>query len=260
MSDAIGEALRKRYMPPEWALLFEVANGTGRHHRRWADAIAMSLFPSRGLDLHGIEIKEDRGDWLREKKDPAKAEEIAAYCDYWWLVTSSDDIAKLEELPRPWGLLILHGRELRMKKKADRLTPKVMDRPFLAGILRRAYESVEGVLESAEHLKAAEERGRRRAEESAKTDIEIADRHLKKIERQMREFEEKSGLKLREWDAGNIGEAVRELMSIHQKRDRSEDLAQAADQFEAAAKMLRESARVTKSLYERMAAKEAQRG
>ena len=45
------------------------------------DAVIMSLWPSRGLELHGVEIKVSRADWKREAADPAKAEAIAAYCD-----------------------------------------------------------------------------------------------------------------------------------------------------------------------------------
>ena len=33
---------------------------------RYADAIAMNLWPSRGLAVHGFEIKISRGDWQRE--------------------------------------------------------------------------------------------------------------------------------------------------------------------------------------------------
>ncbi len=34
-------ALRERFAAPEWAIFFEVANGTGHHGRRYADAVAM---------------------------------------------------------------------------------------------------------------------------------------------------------------------------------------------------------------------------
>ena len=53
----IHAALRLRYAQPEWAIMFEVANGTGAAQRRYADAIAMNLFPSRGLCVHGFEVK-----------------------------------------------------------------------------------------------------------------------------------------------------------------------------------------------------------
>ena len=46
-----------------------------------------------------------RSDWLRELRDPAKAEEFRRYCDRWWLVVSDCAIVKPGELPTGWGLL-----------------------------------------------------------------------------------------------------------------------------------------------------------
>lgn len=253
MKDALFLALEKRYQPPEYALFFEVANGVGAHRRRYADALAMSLFPSRGLDIHGIEIKEDRADWLREKKNPHKADEIAAYCDYWWLVVSNKDVAQVDELPGPWGLLVLHGKELRAVKKAEKLQPKPLDRPFVACILRRAYESIQDKLSNAKHLKDAEERGRARGAEDAKSDIEIAQRELNHYKRRMEDFETKSGLKLNDWNAGDVGEAVRTLMNLPQ-RDHSREFNQAAEQFERTAVQLRERAKAMKEFQDRAAA------
>ena len=103
MSADLRELLRKRYPSQAWALMWEVGDATGARHSRWADALAMSLWPTHGLRLHGFEIKVSRGDWLRELKDPSKAEAIAQYCDHWWLVTADDSIAKKEELPPNWG-------------------------------------------------------------------------------------------------------------------------------------------------------------
>ena len=61
-------ALVKRHPPEAWALCFEVGDATGGGHTRWADAVAMSLWPSRGLHLHGFEIKASRSDWVKELK------------------------------------------------------------------------------------------------------------------------------------------------------------------------------------------------
>lgn len=81
MSESVFELLRRRYPAPAWAFLEEVRNQTGYARTiRTADALAMSLYPSRGLHLHGFEVKVSRADWFRELNDPKKAEEIAAYC------------------------------------------------------------------------------------------------------------------------------------------------------------------------------------
>ena len=65
---------------PAWAVLHEVPNATGAGKVRTADAIAISLWPSRGLEIHGLEIKVSRSDWRRELKQPEKSVPIQRYC------------------------------------------------------------------------------------------------------------------------------------------------------------------------------------
>src|SRR4051812_4949848 len=93
------------FCAPEYAILKEVAKGTGTNGGRYADAVAMSLYPSRGLHLYGFEVKTSRADWLSELKSPRKAEDIACFCDFWYLVIGSNDIVKVGELPETWGLI-----------------------------------------------------------------------------------------------------------------------------------------------------------
>ena len=63
--DELIEKLSRKYRPPEWAFLVQVKNGVGWTRKdRTADALAMSLWPSRGLELHGFELKSRRSDWL----------------------------------------------------------------------------------------------------------------------------------------------------------------------------------------------------
>lgn len=113
--------LQKKFGPPEHCFLSEVRNSTG-HARtpRTADALAFSLWPSRGLELHGFEIKVSRGDWLRELKNPAKADAIATYCDRWWIVAGDDKVvvSPEEELPKTWGLLVASDKGLKTVKAA----------------------------------------------------------------------------------------------------------------------------------------------
>lgn len=134
-------ALRKRYAPPAWAYLEEVRNktGYGGGPERTADAIAMSLYPSRGLELHGFEIKVSRSDWVRERDNPDKAEAIARYCDKWWLVTTAD-IVRLGELPPTWGHMILSDKGLSTAVEAEKRTADNIDKRFIAAMLRRATE------------------------------------------------------------------------------------------------------------------------
>ena len=135
--DLVG-ALRQRYAPPAFAFLPQVANGTGGNRSRTADALAMSLWPSRGLELHGFEIKVSRGDWLRELKEPAKADAVARFCDRWWIVVPTRDIVKPAELPRGWGLLATSGESLRAVVEAGIIECEPLTRQFLAAVLRVA--------------------------------------------------------------------------------------------------------------------------
>src|ERR1700733_1186524 len=130
-------ALRERYRLPEYTLLTEVPDATGFGKTRSADAVVMSCWPSRGLDLTGFEIKVSRSDWVKELRNPAKAERICAYCDFWFVVVGSPKIIGVGELPVTWGLLEPKGEKLVIAREATRLTPAPVDRSFLAALLRR---------------------------------------------------------------------------------------------------------------------------
>lgn len=160
------EMIERRYQPPGWAVLPGVASATGTGLQRRCDAIAMSLWPSRGLELHGFEIKISRGDFLRELKDPDKAEKIARYCDRWWLVADDDTIVQDGELPPTWGLLVRHGKSLRLKKDATKLEPAELTRRFLAALLRVAATTMPGPKKLEAEIKAARAEGVEQGEKS----------------------------------------------------------------------------------------------
>lgn len=209
-SRAICDALRERYCAPEYALFFEVANGTGSNIRRFADAMAMSLFPSRGLTMHGFEVKISRSDWRRELDNPHKAEEgNFKYCDHWWIVTPPG-IVQSGELPATWGHLELKTtgdlergqvQKLHIKSQAPRLEAQPMTRSFIAAFLRRADES-----NSAFIRRQVDEQTRGIRDQLAKisADNETAIRdaveertasHRKLLEK-VRAFEEQSGINI----------------------------------------------------------------
>ena len=89
----IKAALRLKYAAPQYATLEEVRNATGRAKRRqsgkasgprYADMIAMALWPSLGLEIIGFEVKTTRADWLKEISDEKKAVAVQQYCDRWY--------------------------------------------------------------------------------------------------------------------------------------------------------------------------------
>lgn len=145
---------------PAWAFVPKVRDAAGFEARRTADAIAMSLWPSRGLRLHGFEIKTSRSDWLRELKNPAKAEWFMRLCDHWWLVTADDTIVQDGELPETWGLLVARGNRLVQKQAAALIsigdppfTPA--GRSFLAALLRSAARTHDVTPEEVQEAVAA---------------------------------------------------------------------------------------------------------
>lgn len=207
---AIYAALRERYCAPEHALFFEVANGTGSNIRRYADAVAMNLFPSRGLTLSGFEIKVSRHDWQRELKQPHKVEEgIYKYCDHWWIVAPTGIVAR-PELPPTWGLIELHDKGLRQTVAAPRLAPIALSRNFIAALLRRASEADEGLVREAVRKKT--EAWEASFETRVQQRVDQATRSLREELAAVEGIERQLGISLTDWNAhegyGRIIKAV----------------------------------------------------
>jgi hypothetical protein len=131
----VWDALAAKYSLPYFILLREVRNATGFNSTRAADAIAVGLYVSRGQVLEGFEVKHNRADWLSELRRPEKAEAIAKFCDHFWLVTADDQLAKLAEIPEPWGWMALRGSRLKVMKKAERLHTVPVDRVMFAALV-----------------------------------------------------------------------------------------------------------------------------
>lgn len=204
-------ALRARLPIAEYALLFEVSNMTGFGRNRSADAIAMSLWPSRGLEVFGFEIKVSRGDWLRELKDPAKAEPIAQYCDR-WIVLAPTGIVKSEEVPAGWGLWQLDdGDKLSAAITPPKLTPVALDRTFIAALLRRASEADDSLVQAAVHrLRETDEK---ELEKRITREVDYRTRQHKRLADDVAAFEQASGVKIDHWNGRNVGQAVRLVLA-----------------------------------------------
>jgi hypothetical protein len=208
------ERLRQRHLGEEWAFFAELRGGTGWTRESRADALAFNLWPSRGLELHGFEVKVSRGDWRRELANPAKAEEISRFCDRWWVVTSTDALVFPGELPPTWGWMVPHGSGLRVKVEAPKLEAKPLDRAFIAALMRRATsgdaseERVRAAVTEAQ--KRWESDGRKQAKRAASN----AETELALLQKQVRLFEEGSGVKIDSWSSHpkQIGEAVRVVL------------------------------------------------
>ena len=216
--------LRVKYSGDAWAFFSQVASTTDTAPRR-CDGLAMSLWPSRGLHLHGFEIKVSRSDWLTEIQDPAKAAAFTKFCNFWWIV-APPGIVKLEELPAEWGLQqVTRSGNLRVKKAASLRTPEPIDSGFLAGLCRACFrESSERELEQAyargrdEHI--SEVHGELAAARRYKITAERWGDRLKCLRESVREFEEASGIKINDYNGRSLGEDFKRLQTVDTSSER----------------------------------------
>lgn len=207
---SIKMAMRERYCAPEYALMFEVGSGTGSNNRGWADAIAMSLYPSRGLVIHGFEFKVSRGDWKRELNNPDKAEKIAKYCDFWWIV-APDGVVPADELPVNWGHILFKDGKLRTAKAAPQLQPQEIGRSFLAAIMRRMHDVDREEIDAA--LAKNNEEWRAKANEMIESDRKIGRHDYERLKGRCDEIEKTTGIKLDDWTpSAEIAAAIRFAM------------------------------------------------
>src|SRR3990172_8422460 len=202
-------ALQDRFCSPQYAFLPAVRDRTGLGGGRTADAMAMSLWPSRGLELFGFEIKVSRMDWLRELKSPEKSEELFSYCDRWYVAVSDKAIVHDGELPPTWGLMIPRGQQMIVEIEAKKLQAAPLERVFVAALLRRANAVCPNTLAVQAATKRTREECQKDCEERRKVERKHDAEDLEQLRAAIKEFEQKSGVRISQWDHGHIGEAVR---------------------------------------------------
>ncbi|NGZ99647.1 hypothetical protein G5V59_02625 [Nocardioides sp. W3-2-3] len=114
---------------------------TSMHRTQWRHDGGHAQAPV----FHGHEVKVSRSDWLTESRDPSKAETFRPHMHYWWLVAADKAIVR-DDLPEGWGLMVPHGRTLRVVVPAAlRQHPSPMDQG-LQGALLRATATTEARL------------------------------------------------------------------------------------------------------------------
>ena len=194
----------------EYAFLTHVRNDGGFSATRTFDAIAVSLWPSRGYAIDVFEVKVSRSDWLRELKDPGKSEAAWGIGDRFWIVATAG-VVEHAELPHGWGLIEAHGgkvtddgmtgRRLRTVKAAEWHGAPVKEsakgsisKGLLVSMLRRAGAVPDTELPSERLLNAAEARGRE-AERALLTSLVDQSRDRERVTADaVRRFESLSGV------------------------------------------------------------------
>lgn len=141
-SQGVIDALRTHY-GDAYRLVEQVADRAGWHASRWLDVMAFGLWPSRGLEIHGIEVKVSKSDLRRELKNPEKAEATAARCDRFFVAgpASVFDLDEMALVAPSWGVLAVSrargSTKVAVLRKAEKIEAKPVDREFIASIFRR---------------------------------------------------------------------------------------------------------------------------
>lgn len=203
--------LRARYPLPAYAFMEQVADGTGARQNRWADAVAMSVWPSRGYRMYGFEVKVSRSDWLSELRKPEKADAMMQYCDGWYLAASDAAIVQADEIPPTWGLMVVKGGRLTVPKTAPQLQPKEFSPALVASLLRNMVVTDEGKMARARS--EGERAGREGAvnEEGRSWQMQ----KLQKLKEQVDAFETASGIRITEYtDGKELGRAVEVVKNL----------------------------------------------
>jgi hypothetical protein len=205
------ERLRAYHEGPEWVLQFEVGNATGGRVTNHADAVAMSIWPSRGYKIIGYEIKVNRGDWLNELKQLHKAEAVGKFCDAWCLVAPSDIVHEVE-VPESWGWMVPAAKSLRIKKQPAIVKAQELNRAFIAAMLRRSHGDVDAIVaQKLNKLRAADhEKIQQRIEQG----IQNRAHKYESLKKAVDQFEALSGLKIASYDGGDLGKKVKVVQAL----------------------------------------------
>jgi len=211
-------AVRKMYAKNGNVVLSQVRNGTGfSKAARTADLLSVSTWPSRGLYCEGIEIKVSRSDLAHELATPAKADEMAQYCTYWWVAGPAGLLHEGIRLPDSWGFIEVSDKLVaKVTIPAKRLTPKPMDELLVCSIIR-TFAATHVHMDEVEPLIKAEKDKAKKEAESCR------DYDNKRLREAVEEFKNHSGVDLRDehgrihWGIAGIGEAVRLVNNLHRR-------------------------------------------
>jgi len=219
--------LSKKFSSPAYAFLGQVRNQTGYGNHedgiRTADALALGLWPSRGNYLHGFELKVSRQDWIKEFKDPSKAEAVVKYCDMFSLVISDMSIIDISEVPKTWGIMVAKSGTIKTTREAPLLKAKPMSRAFLCGFMRKVTEQIQQIYTPTTEV---EETIKNRVDAQITYELGEAARTVEKYERLVKNlklFQETSGLDLEDleylWtNPIELGEAVKTVLEGKDKQ------------------------------------------
>lgn len=192
MTGRIRAALRANYADrTRYCFLEEVGNATGFENRGWADAFVFHLWPSDGLRFDGFEIKASKNDWKKELKNPQKSENIARFCDAWYVVAPKG-IIEVDTVPAGWGFWEYDAEQDVLRPRLHpvrRKQLKYIPRQFFASLLRRTQDTLPSVEYLARHYTEARRSAEREVESrlrATKSSLEKSEARNEKILAQLR--------------------------------------------------------------------------
>lgn len=239
----IEKLIAATYPSPEYATFIEVRNSVGFASKvRSADAMVMSLWPSRGIYMHGYEIKVSKSDWNRELANPAKAEEIAQFCKF-WSVVCPDGLIDPDSVPPNWGLVYAKDRKLKTVKYPKEMEHRPPTWALFASLCRDVTEQwlPASVVDErvAQQVKEIDER-RKKHEPLEMRNLRES---LDNLNSRVKAFEDASGVQLdrySEYFNREIGAAVKLLRGSHKPAElldkMRDELTRAAAALESARK------------------------
>jgi hypothetical protein len=226
------EALRKKYAMPEYCLMEEVRDAAGFSGKRSADAIAMAMWESRGLEVIGFEIKSYRSDWLKELRNPAKAEAIAVYCDRWFIV-AAPNVVREDELPAEWGLLVPRGKAgLVAAKAAPKREAKPLSKTFIAAMMRRCGERDERMVQAL--IRDKVEEAKAGVQEHIQREVKDRSRKYDELVQKLEKIKASTGIDLTGYNPDERTAAAIKFALTHDLTERYGALSRLADNMRKA--------------------------
>ena len=191
----------------------QVNNGAGFAYGRTLDAVVFDTWPSKGLAVHGFEIKCSKSDLRRELQQTAKFAEFEPFLDTFSIVAPKEIIDR-DIIPKRWGIYVPNDNStLRTVRKPLYLHESgEQRREFLARTFAAAFARAlvqRSLSTEARDMALAE--GFKNGEQSKAYELSQA----AKLSEQVVEFEQASGVSIGTY-AGNgtrIGEAVKFVLS-----------------------------------------------
>lgn len=192
----------------QYVIAYEVHNGAGFGYNRSLDAVVFDTWPSKGLTLHGLEIKVTAADMRRELLDTTKAGAFTEYVD-WFSIVAPKGVVDIGLLPKKWGVYELtEAGGLRARRKPLMLHDgrrDQLDRSFLAAFCRALVDRSR----STETMRQEYERGRKDGQDYHAFSLKSTQDQLQDLAGQVAAFKQASGIDINRYvDGAELGRVV----------------------------------------------------